>query len=174
MKHPITINEIPFLAEAAAVSCIRYRSAYGVSPMADLSSVKSKAELKAKLARMVWIMASPEDMTFEDFAGHCISDDCFVEKALGLRAQLLRPDEAYKPVGGAEMVTPEQYDEFDTLARMAHTGVNQSLIYELPMPQLQAVVNRALEYMQKSRSSSPQRVMMDPKDVAALLPVGRR
>lgn len=173
MKQPITICGKTYLAETAAVSCVRYRSEHGISPMAEFTQPLSQGEARAKLAKLVWIMAQPDE-DYAEFAAMCLQEESFVEQALMLRAKLLKPDDRYKPTSQAESISPVQYDEFDTLARMSHTGMPECLIYELTMPQLQATINRSLEYMQKSRSANPQMVKMSPQEVTQLLGGGMR
>jgi len=173
MKYPITITGRTYLADAAAISCIRYRSEYGVSPMAEFAQQLNQPEARAKLVKLIWIMVRPDE-DYAEFATMCLQDEAFVDQALALRSKLLKADERYTPTGQSESVSPEQYDEFDALARMSHTGMPECLIYELTMPQLQATINRSLEYLNKARDTKPQMVKMSPQEVSQLLGGGTR
>lgn len=168
MRELITICNEAYQAETAAISCIRYRSEYGVSPMAEFTQQLSQPETMAKLVKMVWIMAQPAE-DFREFAERCLQEDTFIDQSLALRTKLLKPDDRYKPAGQSESISPAQFDEFDVLARMAHIGLPECLIYELTMPQLQATINRSLEYLQKAKSAKPQMVQMSPQEVTQLL-----
>lgn len=167
MKHSITICENTYMAETAAVSCIRYRSEYGVSPMAEFTGGMKAAETRARLVKLVWIMAQPGE-SIEEFATLCLHEETFVEQALILRARLLMPDDKYTPASQHDTILPTQFDEFDALARMAHVGLPECLIYELTMPQLQATINRSLEYLNKAKNTKPQLVEMSPAEVMGL------
>lgn len=154
MKKAITIGTKKYWAETAAISCIRYRSEYGVSPMNVFCQPMPEPELAARLVELVWIMCSPEDEDLAEFAVACRLDIDFNMKAILLRRELLKCDGGYSPPANTESVSPEEFDEFNVLALMSATGVAYELIYELPIMQINALMQRVYEFKSGGKSGA--------------------
>jgi len=167
MKIPIYINNEKYMAETAAISCVRYRTLYGVSPLGDVAADTS-GEFMAKLARMVWAMIQPCEIEFVEFAKACAADKDFTQKAVRLRGELLKLDDSYEYKPTAKQTKPDDFDELDILARMALVGLPADLLYELPLFHLISTINRTVDLKNPDKDGSTW-TEMDPSDVSKIL-----
>ncbi|MCI9587908.1 MAG: hypothetical protein HFF60_08065 [Oscillospiraceae bacterium] len=130
--------------DSAAVSALRYRSAYGESVVESLSGAGTAGELEGVLLRMVHSMLPPSSAPdLRELARLARRDGGFVLKALTARDALLAGDSKNPvPLGEAE---EGAFDEYKVLALMSTVGIDIGLIYELPILHLLSIVRRCGE-----------------------------
>lgn len=163
------IGGVRFLLDPAALSAVRYRAAYGESIVTHLAGARTPREREGRLLRMCHIMIPPANRpALPDFARLARRDRGFLQTALRARDALLAPDPLHPVSGAAE--TAEAFDEYKVLALVAVSGVDMSLICEVPILQLLSIVRMAYDLRDPDRKTY--RPMTDD-EMATLYPRGR-
>lgn len=146
------IGGVRFLLDPAALSAVRYRAAYGGSIVTHLADARTPKEREGRLLRMCHIMIPPANRpALPDFARLARRDRGFYKTALRARDALLAPDPLHPTAGNAE--TAEAFDEYKVLALVAVSGVDMSLICEVPILQLLSIVRMAYDLRDPDRKT---------------------
>ena len=163
------IGGVRFSLDPAAISAVRYRAAYGASIVTHLADVGTARELERRLLRMCYTMIPVADRPeLPDFARLARRDKDFITTALQARDALLAPDPLHPVSGGQE--SSEEFDEYKVLALVAVSGVDMSLIYEVPILQLLSIVRMAYDLRDPDKKTYRQ---MTDTEMAMLYPRGR-
>lgn len=137
----LELGGVRFALDPAAVSAVRYRAEYGGSIMNYISQCKTAAELERRLLQLCLIMApATQRPELRVFARLARRDGHFLQKGLAARDALLAEDPLWEPPPGAADTEP--FDEYKVLALMAAAGLDFSLLYEMPILHLVALVSR--------------------------------
>ena len=139
------IGGIQVNLDPAAISCIRYRIAYGNSIVNDLAACTSADDEEAVLLRMIHAMLAQENSPdLLEFARQARRDPDFLVKGRVARSALLALDSNFYVSDNAPTGN-EPFDEYKILAMMVVAGIDMELIYQLPILHLVSLASRVAQ-----------------------------
>ena len=139
----LTLGKERYRLEDAALSCVRYRAAFGESVVEALRRPMGAAEREGVLVRMCWAMlpeaGRPDLLTI---AAQFRREETALAQALAARDALLRPDRSLDGWDDPGEESGEPFDEYKLLASLSLARVDMGLLRELPLLHLLGLVRR--------------------------------